>query len=83
MSNLKQNTIEEFQKIISEEYGRDLSLAEATEIANGITLWFDTLGKIYHPMQIEKAEIAALKNKLPEADREALSEPTDGLRVNT
>jgi len=51
---LSQKTIEEFRKIITEEYGRDLSMAESAEIANGVVLWFDTLGKIYHKIQVEK-----------------------------
>ena len=70
-------------EIIKDDYGREITFQEASDIANKSVLWFDTLARIYHAMQLEKAEIAALKNNLPEADREALSEPTDGLRVNT
>ena len=51
---LSQKTIEEFQKIVLEEYGRDLSLAESAEIATGVVTWFDTLGKIYYKLQVEK-----------------------------
>ena len=36
----------ELQQIIKEEYDRDISLTEASEIANGLVGYFDLLAKI-------------------------------------
>jgi hypothetical protein len=34
--------------VVREEYGREVSFAEAAEIANTLVGYFDTLAKIYH-----------------------------------
>lgn len=49
MPVLKKETIEELQKI-SQENGRDLSFAEASEVAYGLVGYFDLLAKINHKM---------------------------------
>lgn len=46
MGNISEKTILEFQRIAKEEYGRDISFAEASEIANGLVGYFDLLAKI-------------------------------------
>ena len=38
----------ELQQIIKEEYGKDLSLAEVSQIANGLVGYFDLLVKMNH-----------------------------------
>lgn len=43
--------IQEFQNIIQEEYGVDLTDKDATEIANNLTGYFDLLAKIHHRNQ--------------------------------
>ncbi len=40
--------IKKLQEIIREEYGRDVNVKEATEIANDLVGYFDLLAKIYH-----------------------------------
>ncbi len=44
--NLSQETIEELRQIIKEDYGVELTLAQATEIANNLVGYFDLLAKI-------------------------------------
>lgn len=38
----------ELQQIIKEEYGKDLSLADVSQIANGLVGYFDLLAKMNH-----------------------------------
>ncbi len=38
----------ELQQIIKDEYGRETSLVEVSEIANGLVGYFDLLAKMYH-----------------------------------
>jgi hypothetical protein len=45
---LKKETIVELQTLLKEDYGKDIDLKEATEIANGLVQHFDLLAKIYH-----------------------------------
>jgi hypothetical protein len=45
---LSEKTIRVLQEILEEEYGREVSFAEATEIANALVGYFDLLAKIYH-----------------------------------
>lgn len=40
--------VKEFQNIIREEYGIDLSDKDAAEIADNMTGYFDLLAKIHH-----------------------------------
>jgi len=51
---LSQSTIEELRQILKEEYGHDVSKANASEIAYGLVGYFDLLAKIYHREKIEK-----------------------------
>lgn len=37
----------ELQQIIKEDYGKEVSFAEASEISNGLVGYFDLLAKIY------------------------------------
>ena len=46
MPELLKETIIELQTIIREEYGRSLSFAEASEIANTLVSYFNLLAKI-------------------------------------
>jgi len=41
-------TIEELRKIIAEDYGRNLTQAQAENIANTMVRYFDLLAKIKH-----------------------------------
>lgn len=53
---LSEATILELKEIIKQEYGRELSLAEASEIANTLVGYFDLLAKIHHQDQINDNE---------------------------
>lgn len=53
---LSEATILELKEIIKQEYGRELSLAEASEIANTLVGYFDLLAKIHHRDQINDNE---------------------------
>lgn len=53
---LSEATILELKEIIKEEFGRELSLAEASEIANTLVGYFDLLAKIHHRDQINDNE---------------------------
>jgi hypothetical protein len=46
MANLSKETISELQRIIRKEYGREISFAEASEIAHDLVGYFDLLAKI-------------------------------------
>ena len=59
---VSQQIIEELKVVIQKDYGRDLSVAEVTEIANGLVGYFDTLARIYHRGKI-KNEYAEVRNK--------------------
>lgn len=56
---LSEATIEELRKIIAEDYGRDLTLAQAEDVANALVRYFDLLAKIKH-REIQNVE----ENKL-------------------
>lgn len=45
---VSEKLILELQKIIKEEYGREVSIAEASEIGNGMVGYFDLLAKMKH-----------------------------------
>jgi len=45
---LSQQTIQQLQQIITEEYGKELTLKEVTEIAQTMVNYFDLLAKILH-----------------------------------
>jgi hypothetical protein len=45
---LSNATIQELRQIILEDYGQEISMTEASEIANDLVGYFDLLAKIYH-----------------------------------
>ena len=45
---LSNATIQELRQIIFEEFGQEISMAEASEIAKDLVGYFDLLAKIYH-----------------------------------
>jgi hypothetical protein len=45
---LSDATIQELKQILKEEYGRDVNLKEASEIAHTLVGYFNLLAKIYH-----------------------------------
>ena len=51
---LSEATILELKEIIKQEYGRDLSLAEASDVANTLVGYFDLLAKLHHRDQINE-----------------------------
>ena len=53
MVQLSEKLILELQKIIKEDYGREVTLAQAREIGQTLTDYYDLLGKIYHEMKID------------------------------
>lgn len=55
MSRVSKKRILELQTIIKEEYGKEISFAEVSEIAHNLVGYFDTLAKIHHKDQNKKA----------------------------
>ena len=55
MGSLSKETISELQRIIREEYGREVSFAEASEIARVLVGYFDQLAKIKWRMDNDKS----------------------------
>lgn len=51
MAQISKERILELQQIIKEDYAREVSFSEASEIANGLVGYFDLLAKLYHQMQ--------------------------------
>jgi hypothetical protein len=45
--------IKEFQQIAKEDYGRDISDGEASEIMNGLVGYFDLLAELHHEDQLD------------------------------
>lgn len=45
---LSEATIQELKQILKEEYGRDVNLKEASEIAHTLVGYFNLLAKIRH-----------------------------------
>jgi hypothetical protein len=56
MVQISKEHIFELQQIIKEEYAREVSFSEASEIASGLVGYFDLLAKLYHRMQSEPAD---------------------------
>ncbi len=48
MADVSKELIAELQTIIREDYGKELTIAEVSQIANGLVGYFDLLGKMYH-----------------------------------
>lgn len=51
MVQVSKERILELQRIIKEDYNREVSFAQASEIARDVVGYFDTLAKMYHEMQ--------------------------------
>lgn len=45
---ISEATIEEFRQAVKEDYERDITSAEASEITHTLVGYFDLLAKIYH-----------------------------------
>jgi len=50
---LSKATIQELKQILKEEYGREIDLREASEIAHTLVGYFDLLAKIYHQIKTQ------------------------------
>ena len=50
---ISEELVLELQKIIKEDYSRDITLKEAREIGENLAGYYDTLAKIYHKMKEE------------------------------
>ena len=48
LTMVSEKIIKELQEIIKEEYGREVTLIQASEIGNGLVSLYDLLAKIYH-----------------------------------
>ena len=55
MAQVSKERILELQQIIKEDYDREVSFSEASEIANGLVGYFDLLAKLYHQIKSEPA----------------------------
>jgi len=51
---ISQILVAEFQQAIQEEYGKDVSLKDASEILTDLISYFDLLAKIHHKGLVEK-----------------------------
>ena len=57
MAKLNEKTIQALQEILRAEYGREVSFAEATDIANALVGYFDLLARIYHRRKNEDRSV--------------------------
>lgn len=48
MTDISKERILELQQIIKEDYDREVSFAQASEIGNGLVGYFDLLVKMHH-----------------------------------
>jgi len=65
MSQVSKELILELQTIIKEEYKKEITIEEASEIANGLVGYFDTLARIDHGTNfVHKKETSAAKSKV-------------------
>ena len=55
MAQLSEKLILKLQKIIKEDYGREVTLAQAREIGQTLTDYYDLLAKIYHEMKTDES----------------------------
>ena len=51
---ISQTLVVEFQQAIHDEYGKDVSLKDASEILTDLISYFDLLAKIHHKGLVEK-----------------------------
>lgn len=56
MTQVSKERVLELQTILKEEYEKEVSYKEASEIANGLVGYFDTLAKIDHRDEKETAK---------------------------
>lgn len=61
---IQDSTIKEFQQLLLEEYGRNVSLEEAREILIGMVAYYDLLAKIDYRryLALEKHDLAPQKS---------------------
>ena len=60
---LSQPTIQSLIKIIREEYGRDLNMKEATEVANNLVGFFNLLANIHHKNEEESKNSKSIQRQ--------------------
>lgn len=63
---LSQETVEALRQILKEDYGRDVSRADASEIAHTLVGYYDLLAKIYHREKTESNDTDNNHDKLKE-----------------
>ena len=57
---ISQETTKEFQEALSEEYGKDVTYEEASQILGDLTGYFDVLSKVYHRMQTKEENVTIM-----------------------
>ena len=62
MKMLSDTTVQELRQIFLEVYGRDVTMQETSEIANGLVGYFDLLAKIKHRTQQNQDENGTQNN---------------------
>ena len=50
---LDDKAIEELKQILKEDYGKEVTQAEASEIAHTLVGYFDLLAKVYHREKVK------------------------------
>lgn len=50
---ISEATIQELRQILKEDYGKEITQTEASEIAYTLVGYFDLLAKIYHQMKTQ------------------------------
>lgn len=50
---ISEATIKEMRQVLKEDYGKDITQAEASEITRTLVGYFDLLAKIYHREKIK------------------------------
>ena len=53
---LSEQTIQELRQILKDDYGKDVTFTEASNIAHVMIGYFDLLGKIFHKNQQNEYE---------------------------
>ena len=61
---ISEKRIKEFQKAVKEDYGKNITSAEANEIINGLVNYFDLLAKIFHRIETNEKKKETHKNNL-------------------
>ena len=51
---VSEKLVKKFQQIVKEEYGKDITMSEASQIANDLVGYFDLLAKLYHEQKNNK-----------------------------